>query len=250
LTGKNRRGTHGFSRPGRAAEAFFGRRKTKPLSDGQERLWASLLPRLRLDLGKPAPASLGSLFPGVPERIFLEIGFGGGEHLAHEALRFPGTGFIGAEGFVNGVARMLQHAEAGGIENLRIHDGDALVLLDWLPGASIDRIDILYPDPWPKKRHWKRRFVSPENLDRMARVLKPGGIFRFASDMPDYIDWTVALCAGHAGFGAPLGGVSLEPFEGWKRTRYEAKAVREGRQPRYLVFRRNVSVLKADRQAR
>jgi tRNA (guanine-N7-)-methyltransferase len=248
LTGENRRGTHGFSRPGRAAEAFFGRRKTKPLSDGQERLWASLLPRLRLDLSKPAPGDLASLFPDAPQSIFLEIGFGGGEHLAHEALRFPETGFIGAEGFINGVARMLQHVEDGGIENVRIHDGDALVLLDWLPEASVDRIDILYPDPWPKKRHWKRRFVSRENLDRMARVLKQGGVFRFASDIADYIDWTLALCAGHPAFGAPSGGVSLEPFEGWKRTRYEAKAVREGRQPRYLVFRRANSVGEADQQ--
>jgi tRNA (guanine-N7-)-methyltransferase len=238
LTGERRRGTHGFSRPGRAAEAFFGRRKTKPLSEGQEHLWENLLPRLRLDLGKPAPVDLGALFAGRPERIFLEIGFGGGEHLAHEAGRFPGTGFIGAEGFVNGVARMLQHVEAGGIENLRIHDGDALHLLDWLPEASIDRIDILYPDPWPKKRHWKRRFVSPENLDRMARVLKPGGVFRFASDIPDYIEWTVEHCAGHPAFGTRVGGVSAEAFEGWKRTRYEAKALREGRTPAYLIFER------------
>ena len=238
MTAESRRGTHGFSRPGRAAEAFFGRRKTKPLSDGQERLWSSLLPRLRIDLAKPAPDELGSLFPGAPARIFLEIGFGGGEHLAHEALRFPETGFIGAEGFVNGVARMLQHAEEGGLENLRIHDGDALRLLDWLPVASLGRIDILYPDPWPKKRHWKRRFVSTENLDRMARVLKPGGLFRFASDIPDYIEWTVERCAGHPAFGPPVGGVSAEAFEGWKRTRYEAKALREGRTPAYLVFER------------
>lgn len=239
MTGDSRRGTHGFSRPGRAAEAFFGRRKTKPLSEGQERLWTRLLPRLRLDLGEPSPARLAALFPGKPDSIFLEIGFGGGEHLAHEALRFPEKGFIGAEGFVNGVARMLQHVDAGGMENIRIHDGDALVLLDWLPEASLERIDILYPDPWPKKRHWKRRFVSTDNLDRMARALRPGGIFRFASDIHDYIDWTLALCAAHPAFGAPRGGVSSEPFEGWARTRYEAKAIREGRQPHYLLFERN-----------
>jgi tRNA (guanine-N7-)-methyltransferase len=239
LTADSRRGTHGFSRPGRAAEAFFGRRKTKPLSEGQERLWTQLLPRLRLDLGVPAPESLAALFPGRPDGIFLEIGFGGGEHLAHEALRFPEKGFIGAEGFVNGVARMLQHVDSGGMENIRIHDGDALVLLDWLPEASLERIDILYPDPWPKKRHWKRRFVSKDNLDRMARALRPGGIFRFASDIHDYIDWTLALCAAHPAFGAPEGGVSSDPFEGWTRTRYEAKAIREGRQPRYLLFERN-----------
>jgi tRNA (guanine-N7-)-methyltransferase len=230
----------GPGRPERAAEAFFGRRKAKPLRKAQQALHEQLLPQLRLDLAKPAPADLGELFPHAPATVRLEIGFGGGEHLAHEAARFPDTGFIGAEVFLNGVARMLQHIDALQLTNVRIHDEDALPLLEWLPAASIDRIDLLYPDPWPKKRHWKRRFVSPGNLDRFARVLKPGGEFRFASDIGDYVEWTLAHCAAHEAFGGPAmkGRAVTVPWEGWLRTRYEAKAIREGRTPHYLSFRR------------
>ena len=233
-----RRGSHGFSRPGRAAEAFFGRRKTKQLSEGQQALYKTLLPHLRIDLTQPCPADPGRLFARQPTRIILEIGFGGGEHLAHAAGLDPEAGFIGAEGFLNGVARMLQHIDTNSLGNIRIYDDDALHLLDWLIPDSIDRIDLLYPDPWPKKRHWKRRFVSPENLDRMARVLKPGGTFRFASDIAQYVDWVLDHCAAHPAFGRPLGdaGSRAVPWEGWKRTRYEAKAIREGRTPNYLVF--------------
>ncbi|MCU0790842.1 MAG: tRNA (guanosine(46)-N7)-methyltransferase TrmB, partial [Nitratireductor sp.] len=225
------------SRPPRAAEAFFGRRKAKPLRQSQQALYDSLLPALRLDISAPPPPDLADLFTHRPGAIRLEIGFGGGEHLAHEAERFPQAGFIGAEVFVNGVARMLQHIEARRLSNVRIHDEDALRLLDWLPDSSLDRIDLLYPDPWPKKRHWKRRFVSKANLDRFARVLKPGGEFRFASDIPGYVEWTLEHCAGHPAFGAPLAGKpASEPWEGWLRTRYEAKAIREGRSPAYLSF--------------
>jgi tRNA (guanine-N7-)-methyltransferase len=230
----------GPGRPERAAEAFFGRRKTKPLRKAQQALYDDLLPRLRLDLASPAPARLGEIFPHAPQEVRLEIGFGGGEHLAHEAARFPAAGFIGAEVFLNGVARMLQHIDALRLANVRIHDEDALPLLEWLPQGCLDRIDLLYPDPWPKKRHWKRRFVNPGNLDRFARVLKPGGEFRFASDIDGYIEWTLAHCAAHPAFGEPAmeGRAITEPWEGWLRTRYEAKAIREGRTPHYLSFRR------------
>jgi tRNA (guanine-N7-)-methyltransferase len=231
------------SRPQRAAEAFFGRRKAKPLRNAQQALYEELLPRLRLDLTQPCPRDLGDLFAHKPASVRLEIGFGGGEHLAHEAARFPHTGFIGAEVFLNGVARMLQHIDALKLSNVRIHDEDALPLLEWLPQGSIDRIDLLYPDPWPKKRHWKRRFVSRENLDRFARVLKPGGEFRFASDIDDYVQWTLGHCAAHPAFGEPdmQGRAITDPWEGWLRTRYEAKAIREGRTPHYLGFRRSMS---------
>ena len=217
--------------------AFFGRRKGKPLRPAQQALYEILLPQLRLDLSQPAHQPVAGLFSHNPSQTRLEIGFGGGEHLAHEAARFAQTGFIGAEVFVNGVARMLQHIEAGGLANVRLHDGDAVALLDWLPAASINRIDLLYPDPWPKKRHWKRRFVSQQNLDRLARVLKPGGSFRFASDISAYVEWTIGLCENHPAFGLQ-GRNSSEPYAGWIRTRYEAKAIREGRTPAYLSFRR------------
>lgn len=220
--------------------AVFGRRKAKPLKTAQADLYESLLPRLRLDLSPPAPADLSELFPGDPENFRVEIGFGGGEHLAREAERFPQTGFIGAEPFVNGVAKLLVLAEENGLENLRIHDDAAENLLDWLPAGALSRVDLLYPDPWPKRRHWKRRFVTAENLDRIARVLKPGGEFRFASDIDTYVNWTLRHVLAHPAFEwtATKAADWHEPWEGWLRTRYEDKAFREGRPPAYLIFRR------------
>ncbi|MGQ3293797.1 MAG: tRNA (guanine(46)-N(7))-methyltransferase TrmB, partial [Shinella sp.] len=120
------------------------------------------------------------------------------------------------------------------------YDDDATELLDWLPAASIDQIDLLYPDPWPKKKHWKRRFVSRVNLDRFARVLKPGGLFCFASDIDTYVNWTLMHCGAHPAFvwTAENAADWLTPFAGWPGTRYEAKAKREGRESAYLTFRR------------
>jgi tRNA (guanine-N7-)-methyltransferase len=128
----------------------------------------------------------------------------------------------------------------GGIENIRLYGGEASVLLEWLPPASLDSIDILYPDPWPKKRHWKRRFVSVENLDRLARVLKPGGLLRFASDIPSYAEWTLALVMRRddLAWTAERAADWTNPFPGWPGTRYETKALTAGRTPTYLTFRR------------
>ncbi|MCB1461886.1 MAG: tRNA (guanosine(46)-N7)-methyltransferase TrmB [Nitratireductor sp.] len=220
--------------------AVFGRRKAKPLKMSQADLYDSLLPRLKLHLSEQAPEDLAGLFAGNPGTFRLEIGFGGGEHLAREAERFPEIGFIGAEPFVNGVAKLLVAIEEAGLVNIRIHDSDAETLLDWLPASSLARVDLLYPDPWPKKRHWKRRFVNPANLDRIARVLKPGGEFRFASDIAHYVNWTLRHCAVHGAFEwtAMRAADWHEPWEGWQRTRYEDKAYREGRRPAYLIFRR------------
>jgi tRNA (guanine-N7-)-methyltransferase len=167
---------------------FFGRRKGKTLRAAQAGLMEDLLPRLLVDIEEKTPADLASLFAHRPERLRLEIGFGGGEHLLHEAGREPQTGFIGVEPFVNGMAKAVSAIDRDGVGNVRLFDHDAAILLDWLPGSAFDRVDLLYPDPWPKIRHWKRRFVSDENLDRIARVLKPGGEFRFASDIDTYVD--------------------------------------------------------------
>src|SRR5690606_9217408 len=142
-------------------------------------------------LGTSAPSDVAALFAAPVEDVRLEIGFGGGEHLLAELRRHPGTGFIGVEPFVNGMAKLLSALHGEMPPNLRLYDDDATALLDWLPDASLSNIDILYPDPWPKKRHWKRRFVSMANLDRFARVLKPGGTFRFASDIDSYVNWTL-----------------------------------------------------------
>ena len=224
----------------RATEAFFGRRRGKPLTDLQSERMRSLLPRLRLDLDRPAPDPLADLFEAPVSTFRLEIGFGGGEHLLHRLQEHPDTGFIGVEPFVNGMAKFIRALGAVPAGNIRVYDDDATRVLDWLPAASIDRIDLLYPDPWPKPRHFKRRFVSPVNLDRFARVLKSGGAFNFASDIDTYVDWTLNLCDRHPAFAwlAERPADWHEPYPGWPGTRYEEKAIREGRRPAYLRFRR------------
>ncbi|MCP3053940.1 tRNA (guanine(46)-N(7))-methyltransferase TrmB [Aurantimonas marianensis] len=226
--------------PQRSREAFFGRLKGPRLRPRQAELVESFLPRLRLNLAEPAPADLRGLFTEPVEAIRLEIGFGGGEHLHQESGRFPHTGFIGVEPFVNGMAKLLGRLPEEPRPNLRLYDDDATRLLDWLPEASLAGIDLFYPDPWPKKKHFKRRFVSARTLDRMARVLKPGALFRFASDIETYVDWTLHHCRDHPDFAwtARRAKDWHEPFEAWPGTRYEAKAIREGRRPAYLSFRR------------
>ena len=226
--------------PTRASEAFFGRRKGKPLRERQVQHLETLLPELKVDLSTEAPADITTLYGFKPERMRLEIGFGGGEHLIHRALETPQTAFIGVEPFVNSMAKLIGSVEETGANNIRLYDDDATELLDWLPAASIDQIDLLYPDPWPKKKHWKRRFVSRVNLDRFARVLKPGGAFCFASDIDTYVNWTLMHCGAHPAFvwTAENAADWLTPYAGWPGTRYEAKAKREGRKSAYLTFRR------------
>ena len=201
---------------------------------------AQRLPSLLIDLRSPAPSDLSSLFPHAPARIVLEIGFGGGEHLLDHARRDPDAGFIGVEPFVNSLAKLVTSLETNPRSNIRLHDDDATQLLDWLPARSIHQIDLLYPDPWPKKRHFKRRFVSQVNLDRFARVMKPGGLFRFASDIDTYVNWTLQHVDRHSSLEWPAEGPAdwQTPYAEWPGTRYEAKAVREGRTPAYLTFRR------------
>jgi tRNA (guanine-N7-)-methyltransferase len=201
---------------------------------------ATLLPQLALDIATPAPADAANLFPHRPSRVVMEIGFGGGEHLVAEATREPDAGFIGVEPFINGMAKGVAAIDEHALRNIRLFGSDASLLLDWLPAASLDEVDLLYPDPWPKKRHWKRRFVSRENLARLARVLKPGGVFRFASDIASYVQWTLGQVGADARFAwtAERAADWTTPFPHWPGTRYEAKAMREGRTPTYLEFRR------------
>ena len=224
----------------RATEAFYGRRHGKTLRPVQAGAVERLLPELKLDLNAPAPSDPKSLFSVPVENVRLEIGFGGGEHLHHEAGRFPKTGFIGVEPFVNGMAKFLAQLEAEERTNIRIYNDDATRILDWLPDASLGGIDLFYPDPWTKKRHWKRRFVSPVNLDRFARVLKSGGVFRFAWDIDTYVNWTLLACRTHGAFEWQARSAEdwRNAYEAWPGTRYEAKAIREGRQPAYLTFER------------
>lgn len=200
----------------------------------------TLLPKLAVDLDRPAPSDLSTLFPVPVDDVHLEIGFGGGEHLVAQAEAHPCSGFIGVEPFVNGMAKALAAIERKQLANIRVHFGDATFLLEWLPPGSLAGVDLIYPDPWPKRRHWKRRFVQDRSVVEIARVLRPGGEFRFASDIQDYAAWTLA----HLDRSSDLGWTAQRaddwrlPWPGFSGTRYEAKAKREGRVPCYLVFRK------------
>jgi tRNA (guanine-N7-)-methyltransferase len=227
-------------RRSRSTEAFFGRRHGKTIRPHQRAAFDAMLPRYAIDLAEPAPRDPHSLFEAPVSGIWLEIGFGGGEHLLHESAHLPDTGFIGVEPFVNGMAKLAAALQGEPRGNIRLYDDDATRLLDWLPEASLAGIDLLYPDPWPKKRHWKRRFVNRVNLDRFARVLKPGGLFRFASDIDHYVNWTLLACRDHGAFewAAASSRDWNTSYEAWPGTRYEEKAIREGRKPAYLTFRK------------
>jgi len=223
-----------------ARGSFFGRRKGHKLRIHQADLIDNLLPHLALDIGTSAPDRLADLFEGDIGDVRLEIGFGGGEHLIAEAQAFPDIGFIGCEPYVNGMAKILTQIEAQNIGNIRLYAGDAAELLAWAPAQSLARIDLIHPDPWPKRRHWKRRFVNAPNIARLARVLRPGGEFRFATDWANYAEWTLLRLTQAREFfwTAARADDWRKPWPGFTQTRYEAKAIREGRVPCYLVFRR------------
>jgi len=220
--------------------SFFGRRKGKPLSPRRTALMDEHLPKLSVPLDRPAPEDLKALFAADVSQVWLEVGFGGGEHLLHRAKENPDVGIIGIEPFVGSMAKAVTGVVEHGLQNVCLYDDDAVNVLDWLRPASLDLAYQLYPDPWPKKRHWKRRFVNRENLDRYARALKPGAQFRFASDIDTYVDWTLKHCRDHDAFEwtAETARDWRAPWPNWPGTRYEAKALREGRVPRYLTFRR------------
>ena len=221
--------------------AFFGRRKGHPLRARQVELFETLLPRLALDVSARAPNDLKTLFPVSVDDVRLEIGFGGAEHLVGEAQAHPRIGFIGCEPFVNGMAKALAAIDAGELANIRLHHADAAELIDWLPASALARIDLLYPDPWPKRRHWKRRFVTDASIAKLARILRSGGEFRFATDWPDYAAWTLQRFLRSRDFTwtAERADDWRKPWPGFLQTRYEAKAIREERTPCYFVFCRN-----------
>lgn len=221
---------------------FFGRRKSRKLRPGRSRLIENLLPRLRVSppIGSSDWLDPAGLFAQKVAQVWLEIGFGGGEHLVWQAKAHPEIGHIGCEPFVNGVARLLSQIEREKIANIRIFDDAAAALLNVLPEASIGRIFVLFPDPWPKKRHHKRRFVSSANLDQMARFLKDGAEFRFATDDMDYLRWTLHLVGRHDAFAWLARGPRdwREKPSDWPDTRYETKARAGLRACVYLRFQR------------
>jgi len=222
------------------SRAFFGRRKGHKLRKRQVQLIDTLLPRLAIDLTKPAPADLRTLFAVAVNEIQLEIGFGGGENMVAQAELQPGTGFIGVEPFVNGMAKALAAIEAGNLQNIRLHFDDATHLIAWLPAGSLARIDLIHPDPWPKRRHWKRRFVQDATIAQLARVLHHGGELRFVTDVADYAAWTLQRFMRSAEFAwtAQCADDWRKAWPGFSGTRYHAKAAREQRSPCFLIFRR------------
>jgi tRNA (guanine-N7-)-methyltransferase len=220
--------------------SFFGRRKGHKLRPHQAELVDQLLPKLAIDIAGPPPERLDALFAARTDGVRLEIGFGGGEYLLAESRAHPDTGFIGCEPYLNGLAKILARLEAEPAVNLRLFTGDAAELLAWLPDASLRRIDLIHPDPWPKRRHWKRRFVQQATIAAAARVLKAGGEFRFVSDIDDYAAWTLELFGRSVEFAwtAERADDWRKPWADFTHTRYGAKAVREGRAATYLIFRK------------
>jgi tRNA (guanine-N7-)-methyltransferase len=219
---------------------FYGRRKGRPLRKGQLHLIEMLLPRLAIE--RPAAGKLdpSSLFTRKPRAIWLEIGFGGGEHLAEQARANPEVGMIGCEVFQNGIATLLAKVAASGLDNVRIYPEDAHDLLDALPDDSLDRVFLLFPDPWPKRRHADRRFIRPASLDLLARLMKPGAELRIASDEAIYVAWALAHLMRHPRFAWTARGPAdwrVRPAD-WPGTRYESKALRGGRRPVFLRFMR------------
>ncbi|MEL7015468.1 MAG: tRNA (guanine(46)-N(7))-methyltransferase TrmB [Pseudomonadota bacterium] len=218
---------------------LYGRRQDKPLKPRQRLLMQRLLPMVRLDVPGEGEIDPLAVFPGQME-FWLEIGFGGGEHLAWQAGQNPNVGLIGAEPFINGVAKLLVHVDDGALDNVRIHHGDARPLMERLPAGCLSRMFVLHPDPWPKARHHKRRVINRWFFADAARLLRPGGQLRIASDIPDYITWTLM----HARHVPTLRWTAEKMADwtvrahDWPQTRYEAKALRAGRVPTYLTFER------------
>ncbi|MCG8443555.1 MAG: tRNA (guanosine(46)-N7)-methyltransferase TrmB [Caulobacterales bacterium] len=214
---------------------LYGRGAGRPLSARRRRLAEALLPKLALPAGPLDPAAL---FPCASEAR-LEIGFGGGEHLIAQAARAPAAGFIGAEPFLEGVGKALAGIEESGLANIRLHHGDARDVLDRLAPAALSTVYLLFPDPWPKRRHWKRRFLQPGGVEALARVLRPGGRLRVATDVKSYVAWTLEQVRAHPAFAwtARRPADWRDPPAGHVTTRYEAKNIGDCA-PVYLDFDR------------
>ncbi|MEW5963702.1 MAG: tRNA (guanosine(46)-N7)-methyltransferase TrmB [Pseudomonadota bacterium] len=216
----------------------FGRRRGRKPSPRQARLLAELLPRVAIDLAAPPPSAATELFPLPVREVWLEIGFGGGEHLVWQAARQPDVGLIGAEPFEDGVVKVLTRIEEQALRNVRLVSDDARPLLAWLPPASIARAFVLFPDPWPKARHRKRRLVGRELLDQLARVMRPGGTLRLATDIGDYAGGMLEAAVANGAFTWQVESPAdwRQRAADWPETRYEAKARAAGRKCYFLTF--------------
>ena len=220
---------------------WHGRRRGYALRKGRQTLIETLLPRLRVPVTiGGAPTDLMSLFPKTVEDVWLEVGFGAGEHMVEQVRFHPAVGMIGCEPFINGVAALLARVERDNLSNVRVFDDDARLLLSQLPDAAIGRVFVLFADPWPKMRHHKRRFLAEENLDALARVMKDDAELRFASDHMEFVRWTLDKVTRHPAFQWPARSPDAwrRRPDDWFETRYEAKALAKGETCAYLAFRR------------
>jgi tRNA (guanine-N7-)-methyltransferase len=219
------------------ARRLFGRSRGKALRPGQQRLLAEALPQISI---APEALAAGHAFAEPPREVWLEIGFGAGEHLIEQAKANPDVGFIGCEPFLNGVVAALAGLKREGLSNVRLRRGDAQAVIEAAPDAFFSRVFILYPDPWPKRRHHKRRVIGAAMIEALARVMRGGAELRFATDVDDYAGWTLArfLASPYFRWAARSADEWRRPWPEWRPTRYEAKARAEGRQSVYLTFAR------------
>ena len=215
----------------------FGRRRGRGLRANRAALLEALLPRISIDPAGDGPLEPGTLYDPLVHAIWLEIGFGAGEHLAALAGQHPTIGFIGCEAYRDGVASLLRYVRDGALDNVRIFAADGRALLARLPSESIARVDLLFPDPWPKARHHKRRFMQSANIDALARVMTDSGSLWFASDCPGYVGWTLDRMDAHPSFSWPAFSRAdwCRPLD-WVSTRYESKALARGDRCYYLHF--------------
>ncbi len=227
-------------RPPAQRRVLYGRRRGRPLHRRQRILVDTLLPRLAVTLPEIGEFDPADLFSPPVDDVWLEIGFGGGEHLAAQAADHRNIGLIGCEVFENGIAKLLAEVEREALTNVRILTDDARLLVAALTTASIGRVFVLFPDPWPKQRHHKRRIVGAETLDNLAAVMKDGAELRLATDDPAYLGWMLARVPVHPAFAWLAEGPAdwrARPAD-WPATRYEAKAIAAGRRPYFLRLRR------------
>lgn len=226
-----------FSDDKRLRRALHGRRVGRPIRQAQAGLLANELSGLRLDLSAAPPMSLVQLFEVEVRDVWLEIGFGAGEHLLYQAQQNPEVGIIGCEPFLNGVVKVVRGIQEAEAKAVRLYDDDANHVLDWLPEASLGRVFVLFPDPWPKKRHRKRRFLTEVGLERLARVMRSGAELRFATDIADYAEMVCEGIAATSDFAAAPGLLEQRLAE-WPLTRYAEKAVAAGRDCQFFIFTR------------
>jgi tRNA (guanine-N7-)-methyltransferase len=218
----------------------YGRRRARAPSARKKALWEGLLPRVAMPGDAPALADLAALFPRPVREVWLEIGFGGGEHLVWQARRHPDVGFIGCEPFEDGVVKLLSAIEVESLANVRVRPDDARPLLRLLPAAGIGRAFILFPDPWPKRRHHKRRLVSAATLGELARIMAPGAELRIATDVGPYASEILRASRASRSFLWTARGPQdwRRRSPDWPPTRYEQKATADGRRCYYFRFQR------------